>query len=154
MKSWNTAWKFTWVVFPDPVSPETNVTWLASIDCSIWSLYLTIGRVCLNISRSDSPRLGGTCGTPLFNLPVAVLASSLETARKVQKKIKNQSTDKADGKCCPKLYRSLLALFSEKNPLGCLEGLQLWLHFLSNGVDLACYSRVFIFIHQYCTQYD
>ena len=130
------------------------MTWLASIDCSIWSLYLTIGRVCLNISRSDSPRLGGTCGTPLFNLPVAVLANSLETAWKVQKKIKNHSTDKADGNCCPKLYRSLelspiLALFSGKNPFGCLEGPRLWLNFLSNGVDLACYNGVFIFINQY-----
>ena len=52
-----------------------------------------MGRVSLNISRSDSPRLGGTCDTPLFNLPVAVLANSLETILEQIKQLVSSSQE-------------------------------------------------------------
>lgn len=72
----------TCVVFPEPVSPETSDTWwllmVAMISCLMWYT----GSVWRNWFSSDSPRLGGTCGTPLFSRPVVVLLNSRVTGNK------------------------------------------------------------------------
>ena len=67
----------TCVVLPDPVSPDTITTLLVLMALVISSLNVYTGRVSLKFDRSDVDLDGGTCGTPLFSLPVAALENSL-----------------------------------------------------------------------------
>ncbi len=73
----------TCVVLPDPVSPEIRTTLFSLMVFTISSLMLNTGSTRLKLSRSEEPRPGGTCGTPLFSLPVVVLLSSFATETKV-----------------------------------------------------------------------
>lgn len=65
----------TWVVFPDPVSPQISTTWLLLIKLTMSSLIDQMGKACLNGSNSWFTVACGTCGMPPFIRPTALFMS-------------------------------------------------------------------------------
>ena len=65
----------TWVVFPDPVSPQTSTTWLLLIKLTMSSLISQMGKACLNGCNSWFTVACGTCGMPPFIRPTALFMS-------------------------------------------------------------------------------